>query len=235
VGQRRSALAVLLGALALAFALNGCGGERDETQSRAQSTVAQSEQTGPPKSAPRSLEAAKPAKQKSAGRRDSGKSRGSKANAAPLEVSGGGSEQFKAKGGDNSVQEYGSEAEETELREAAELVHSFYVARIAEEWGRVCSYLSKHALESFEQLAAQTPQLKGKGCAPILAALSEPLSPPLQRATTTVDAHALRHEGSQAFLIYTGPPGETIYSMPLSTEGGVWKVGALSGSALPGA
>ncbi len=56
--------------------------------------------------------------------------------------------------------------------------------------------------------------------APLLAALTEPLSPSLQHAATSVDAHALRHEGSQGFLIYTGRPQETVYSMPLTSKAG---------------
>ena len=131
------------------------------------------------------------------------------------------------------MQEYGSEAGEDELREAAEVVHSFYVARAAEEWAEACSYLSSAQIEALKQLATQAPQLKGKGCAAILAALTEPLPASLQRQATTVDAAALRHEGEQAFLIYTGPPGKTVYSMPLSLEGGAWKLAALSASALP--
>lgn len=235
MGQRRIPLAALLGALALALFLGGCGGGGDAVQSTTQNSATQRERTAPPKNEAQGRKATGPAKQKSANREDSGKGTGSRANAAPLQVSGGGSAQFEAKGGDNSVQEYGSEAQEAELREAAELVHSFYVARIAEEWERACTYLSKHALEGFEQLAAQAPQLKGKSCGQILDALTRPLSPALQRDATSVDAHALRHEGGQGFLIYTGPPHETVYSMPLNLEGGVWKLGALSASALPGA
>lgn len=231
MGQRRSALAILLGALAIALVPTGCGGG-EETQSSTQSSATRSETAGP-KSETQSAKNERPARQ-SAERKNSGKDKGSKANAAPLEVSGGGSARFEAKGGDNSVQEYGSEAQEAELREAAEEVHSFYVARIAEEWELACSYLSKHTTGGFEQLAAQTPQLRGKGCAQILAALTQPLSPALQRDATTIDAHSLRQEGSQGFLIYTGPPHEAVYSMPLDLEGGVWRLGAISASVLPG-
>lgn len=217
----------------LAALLPGCGGGGDEAQSSTQSSPTQSEHAAGPKSETQSSKSARP-KQRSADQKHPGKVQGSKANAAPLEVSGGGSEQFKVKGGDNSVQEYGEEAGEGELREAAQAVHSFYVARAAEEWAEACSYLAKRTIEGFEELAAKSPQLKGKSCAALLAALTEPLSASLQRQATTVDAAALRHEGEQAFLIYTGPPGKTVYSMPLSLEGGAWKLGALTASVLPG-
>jgi hypothetical protein len=158
-----------------------------------------------------------------------------KARVTPLEVSGGGSAQFKVSGADNSVQEFGSEAGESELSEAAAAVHAFYAARVSEEWARACSYLAKSTTAGLGQLAASSARLEGKGCAGALDALTKPLSPSLQRETTTVDAAALRHDGAQAFLIYTGPPGKTVYAMPLKLEGGEWKLGALSGAELPGA
>ncbi len=159
---------------------------------------------------------------------------GSSAHAVtPLKVSGGGSAQFRSKGGDNSIQEFGEEGGESELREAAEAVHAFYVARDAGEWAHACSYLSSSEVGQLEQLGAQSPQLKGKGCAAVLAAFTRPLSASLEREITAIDAGSLRQEGEQAFLIYYGPPGKTVYAMPLKQEDGVWKVGALSASALP--
>lgn len=227
--SQRGALTIVSLVLFGAF-LAGCGGG-NESQGSTQSSAAQSRQAPAPKGEVQSPKSTTPSQTSQVA---SGKDKGSRANAAPLKVSGGGSAQFEVKGGDNSVQEYGSEAEETELREAAEVVHSFYVARVAEEWARACAFLSKRTVEGFQQLAAQSPKLKGKDCAPLLAALTEPLSRSLQHAATTVDAHALRHEGDQGFLIYTGPPHETVYSIPLNLEGGKWKVGAVSASALPG-
>lgn len=151
--------------------------------------------------------------------------------ATPLEVSGGGSEQFRAKGGDNSIQEYGEEGDESELQEVAEIVHGFYVARAEEKWGTACSYLAKSNVEELEQLGAQSPQFKGGGCEPILEAFTRPLPPAVQREITSVDAGSFRRDGEQGFLIYYGP-GKTVYAMPMKDEGGSWKVAALSGSAL---
>ncbi|HEU4707520.1 MAG TPA: hypothetical protein VFS64_10050 [Solirubrobacterales bacterium] len=153
---------------------------------------------------------------------------------APLQVSGGGSAQFHVKGGDNSVQEYGEEAGEAELRQAAEATHSLFVANVRGEWARACSLLAADEQKSLEKLAAQSPQLRGKGCAPALAALTQPVPGSLAREITRVDAAGLRHEGEQAFLIYVGAPEGTVYAMPLRLEGGLWKPAAISGNALPG-
>ena len=230
---------VLLAALALAAALllAACGGGSGGSSSTSATTA-------PPPAAQQRGEVT--AKAEGAGQRQGakGKSQGGGSAGpegrhhvpvAPLKVSGGGSAQFKVKGGDNSVQEYGAEGGESELRQAAETVHSFYVARVAEEWSRACSYLAAHEVQSLEQLGSQSPQMKGKGCPAVLAAFTQQISPSLQRQLTTVDAAALRTEGEQAFLIYVGAPGRTVYAMPLRSEGGKWKVGALSASALPGA
>jgi hypothetical protein len=150
----------------------------------------------------------------------------------PLKVSGGGSEQFAVKGGDNSIQEFGEEADESELQEAAETVHGFFVTRAEGDWSAACSYLSKSMMEQLEQLAASSTQLENKGCASFLEAFTSPLSASTWREVTTVDAGSLRHDGEQAFLIYYGAPDKTVYAMPLAEEDGEWKVGALSGNAL---
>jgi len=150
----------------------------------------------------------------------------------PLKVSGGGSEQFVVKGGDNSIQEFGEEADESELQEAAEAVHAFFVTRAEGDWSAACSYLSKSMTEQLEQLAASSTQLQNKGCASFLEAFTSPLSASTWREVTTVDAGSLRHDGEQAFLIYYGAPDKTVYAMPLAEEDGEWKVAALSGNAL---
>jgi hypothetical protein len=149
----------------------------------------------------------------------------------PLKVSGGGAEQFRTKGGDNSIQEFGEESGGSELEEAAEAVHSFFVARATGDWESACGYLSKAMTEQLEQLAASSTSLKDKSCAPFLQAFTGKLSASAWQEATTVDAGSLRQEGEQAFLIYYGPE-KTVYAMPLVVEDGSFKVGALSGSAL---
>ncbi|HEX4463765.1 MAG TPA: hypothetical protein VH042_03890 [Solirubrobacterales bacterium] len=161
----------------------------------------------------------------------SGGSRGRKSVETPLEVSGGGSGQFRTKGGDNSIQEFGDESDESELQEAAEVVHGFYVARAAEEWDKACSYLAQPNVEQLEKLANQSAQSRGADCAGVLKAFTRPLPASVEREITTVDAGSLRREGEQGFLIYYGA-GHVKYAMPLREEGGSWKVTALSGTTL---
>ena len=149
---------------------------------------------------------------------------------APLKVSGGGSAQFRTKGGDNSIQEFGEEGE-SELQEVAETVHSFYVARGEENWDAACSYLAKPNVEQLVELVSQSPKFKGVGCGGALNAFTQPVPPAIEREITTVDAGSFRHENGQGFLIYFGPK-RAVYAMPMREEDGVWKVVALSGNAI---
>jgi hypothetical protein len=151
----------------------------------------------------------------------------------PLKVSGGGSEQFVVKGGDNSIQEYGEEKDESELEEAAEAVHGFFVARATGDWKKACGYLSKAMLEQLEQLAASSTTLKDKSCASFLEAFTTELSAASWRELTTVDAGSLRQKDEQAFLIYYGAE-KAVYAMPLNVENGEFKVGALAGNPIGG-
>lgn len=153
---------------------------------------------------------------------------------AQLEVSAGGSAQFHVKGGDNSIQDYGEEAGESELRQAAEAMHAFFVASVRGEWERACGLLATDEQKSIESAAAQSPQLRGKGCAEALAAFTRPVPNSVAVEITTVDATSLRHEDEQGFLIYVGAPESTVYAMPLHLEGGAWKLSGISGVALPG-
>jgi hypothetical protein len=149
----------------------------------------------------------------------------------PLKVSGGGAEQFQIKGGDNSIQEFGEESDESELEEAAETVHSFFVARALGDWKGACAYLSKSMSEQLKKLASSSTELEDKSCASFLEAFTGKLTASEWRETTVVDAGSLRTDDEQAFLIYYGPD-KTIYAMPLTEEDGAFKVGALAGNPL---
>lgn len=150
---------------------------------------------------------------------------------APLKVTGGGSAQYRVKGGDNSIQDFGEESGESELEEAAAALHDFYVARAEEDWPAACSHLSKTVSRQLEQLASQSGKLAGKECDAILSALTPPLPPKVQVELTTVDAGSLRTEGERGFLIYRGTE-DTTYAIPMTQEGGAWKVGALAATPI---
>lgn len=228
---------LLLAAVAavLAIGLAACGDDGDDTTATtpADSKSAQEKhKASEDKSAGKSKKKRKAAESQQS-KPSSGGSSSASAHAAvpPLKVSGGGSAQFRAKGGDNSIQNFGEESGESELQGAAEALHDFYVARGTEDWARACSYLTKSMAKQFEALASRSPQMKGKGCPAVLNALTRHLPPSIERQVTKVDAVSLRREDDQSFLIYRGEEG-TVYAIPMTEEDGEWKVAGLAGTPL---
>lgn len=150
---------------------------------------------------------------------------------APLKVTGGGSDQYRTPGGDNSIQNFGEEGEESELEEAATVLHDYLVARAGEDWTAACASLASTVTDQLNVLASRSGQLEGKGCAAILGALTPPLPAAVRRESTIVDAGSLRLEDERAFLIYGGAKG-TVYAVVMEQEDGAWKVGTLSATPI---
>lgn len=146
------------------------------------------------------------------------------------EDSGGGSDQFKVKGGDNSVQEFGSEGSDADLQAAATALHGFLDARAERNWAAACGYLAGSARQSLSQ--ALPGAENAATCAAGMAALSGKVPTATLREAAQADVGALRTEGDRSFLIYRAPPEGTIYAMPMSRQGDNWKVAALSGLPL---
>jgi hypothetical protein len=222
-GKRIAALLAAAALLAFAGLLSSCGSSGSDSGSTATKASGETEA-------------------EAGGKGDSGKSQPSKPKdgegeaepnhavpVAPLQVSGGGSGQFRVRGGDNSIQEFGDEASESELEEAATALHDFYVARAREEWRRACANLSQAVAAQLEQLAEEAKQGQ-VSCPTALATITPGLGPRLTRETTAVDAGSLRREGDRGFLIYRDGEG-TVYAINMADEDG-WKVGALAGVPL---
>jgi hypothetical protein len=163
-----------------------------------------------------------------------------KVKVAPLHVSGGGSKPFVTEGGDNSIQEYGEEASGSELAEAAEALHNYYVAFSKDDWVTACSYLSKSLREGLEQLGSQGKDGAKLSCEEVSASFYANRSSAARHELTIVDAVSLRREGEQAFLIYHGAEYDTgsaygpsdLYSMSMKQEDGAWKMGLAIGSTM---
>ncbi len=230
-GIFRNVFAAALVAL-LALVLGACGGDDETTSS--QDTTAQQEQGSTGKG-----ETAQPGKggdERVGGGSGAAKGAGTGGQASapidpvPLEVSGGGSEQFRVKGGDNSIQAWGEESDGSQLEAAAAQVHGFYVARANEEWAKACEYLGAPLLQQLREFAAQSG--KEIPCPQMLKMLTRhPLPASVRREATIVDAGSLRIGEDNSFLIYRGVD-RTVFAMPVVEEDGAWKVTLLSPTTL---
>jgi hypothetical protein len=223
-----AALAVLL----LAIALSACGGgDSSSTTTTATEAAGKSQAQSKPDAAA-SKPAGKPAGPKSGGQSEPKESSSTKFVPKHHEDTGGGSKQFRVKGGDNSIQEYGDEEGGSEFEAAAAALHDFLDARAAGDWPAACEYMSKRVIESFNEMSSQSNPGKKLGCAKILEVLINPAAKQLmKKEAAKADVGSLRVEGKQGFLLYTAP-GSGAQAMPMENEGGTWKVASIAGTPL---
>lgn len=244
-------LVAVIAVLLLAIGLAACGGGGDDSSSTAGQATTQAESgSGEGNSSQGADKSGKETKSGSgSGSQAAGKSDGGDGSSAggsssgggkkasefvpkPHSDSGGGSSQYKTKGGDNSIQEYGQEAEGSEFEAAATALHNFLDARAEENWAAACEYLSQTTKDGFQKLAAQAKPGIDTSCGGILEALTNPEAKQAIKAEAEqADARSLRTEGERGFLIYTATEG-TAFSMPMVNEGGAWKVASLAGSPI---
>jgi hypothetical protein len=224
-------LAVALAAFLLAAGLAACGGGDSSSSTTAAADQGNAEGTSSQDASKKSDGEGKPGP---GGEGQSGYSGPGASDFTPERHSdsGGGSKQFVVKGGDNSVQEFGEEADTTEFDAAAVALHNFLDARAAGNWAAACGYMSKDIAESLEKLAAQAKQGGDRSCAGIIEKLTNPAAMSAMKAEAEkADVGSLRIEGERAFLIYTGTDG-TVLAMPMANESGDWKVASLAGAPL---
>lgn len=147
--------------------------------------------------------------------------------------SGGGAAQFRSKGGDNSIQEFGAEGGSAERADAAAVLHAYLDARAAGRWEDACSYLAAEVIATLEQFGSTYgAEKKLEGCPDILQALTSGAGTAGLRAMADVDVGSLRFEGERGFLLYHGPQGVD-FAMPVTVEAGEWKLAAPEASPLP--
>jgi hypothetical protein len=152
----------------------------------------------------------------------------SESRVTPLDIDGGGSAQFRVKGGDNSIQDSGREADRAELRLAALAAHDYFAALAQEEWSEACGRLAPATAEAASRLAASP---KASGCGAALAVLFSPVTAAEGREATVVDAASLRRKGGHGFLLYRGAKGKP-YFISLDLLHGKWAVSSLSPTGL---
>jgi hypothetical protein len=145
--------------------------------------------------------------------------------------SGGGSEQFLVKGGDNSIQEYGDEATGSEFAVAAAALHRYLDARAAGAWTAACGSLARPLIAQLVEVAA------GQGgvstCPKALKAISADVAPDVLREAARVDVAALRVEGATGVLLLRNEAGDG-YFIAMVRKGDRWKVAAPAASPLQG-
>jgi hypothetical protein len=226
---------LLTGALvaALMLALAACGGSGDSSSS--QSTATDSTQSTTAPSGEGSSDG-NGANQKQGGDENgSANDQGGSSQDSSAGNRSGSAErsaEFRTPGGDNSIQNYGEEADTSELQEAEDAIVNYLDARAKANWAKSCEYLAALATEPLEKLAESSPKLKGKDCGAIVGALSAQVPKSALASPVTEGIASVRFQGDRGFALFHGPQGARFF-MPLVKEDGEWKVGSLVASEFP--
>jgi len=139
------------------------------------------------------------------------------------------SEVPQAKGGDNSIQGFGSEAGQAERIAAARVLSAYLEAYAKGDARTACALLSS----GVNQFLAQgiTPGGSGpKGCEPTLARLTAGIAGQAKELSE-IRLLSLRVDGDRAFAIYEDA-AKRILAQAMAREGGAWKVAAVAGTPL---
>jgi hypothetical protein len=133
--------------------------------------------------------------------------------------------------GDTSIQNFGQAATGPDSSSAEAAVHGYLTARAAGDYSRACSYLSEAFQQQLAQLGSNLDKDKSSTCATTLQAMSASLPAQVRHDLGVVRVTAVRVSGDRAFVLYRGAHGVKSF-IPVSKQGGSWRVAALAGSNL---
>lgn len=150
----------------------------------------------------------------------------------PLALFACGEDEEPAQGKSKAPGQFGSELAGVEARRAVATLRGYLDARAQGRWARACSYLTASTRDLVEQ-AASSERISGTDCPSYIAASSEKLLPAQRAALERAIVGSVRGDGERGHVLYQ-VPGDGERAMPIrATEGGSWKLAALSGTPVP--
>jgi hypothetical protein len=131
-------------------------------------------------------------------------------------------------GGEEDVEEFGSEAEGAD-KDAVFTAEQRYLSAVAgRDYAEACALLSKSLTGSLEALVKPGRKLV---CRQVLGRLLSPTASRVSAQQADGDVVRVRVEGDRGIVVFRAP-GARLWAMPLSLEGGAWKVTSLGASIL---
>lgn len=138
----------------------------------------------------------------------------------------------RSEGGDNSVQDFGSEASEADRAAAGRTLAAYYDALAKGDTDEACTLLASRTRQSIEQTLKRLPTQGNGGSLPTTC-------PQILKLTGNAGAAqlhlsellSLRQQDDNAFLIYRAGDGK-VYAMPMTEEDGGWKVAGVAAAAV---
>jgi hypothetical protein len=132
-------------------------------------------------------------------------------------------------GAERSIEEFGTEASGSDRAGLLASFRGYLDALAAREYASACSRLSAGVQRSLNQLL---PKSQRAGvCSAALPRLLSPTASAVARSQARGTVTKVRMQGDRGFVVYHAP-GAKLYQMPMSREGGAWKLGLVTGSVL---
>jgi hypothetical protein len=210
---RATPVSSALAALLVAASLAGCGSGSDTS------------------SIPTSASGAETAPQPEGGRpAGNGSSDGGGGTAAERDSDSkpGSKSESHFEGGEEDVEEFGTEAEGA-AKDAAFAAEQRYLSAVAgRDYAEACTLLSKSLTGSLEAMVKPGRKL---ACGQILGRLLSPTASRVSAQQAEGEVFKVRVEGDRAIVVFRAP-GARLWALPLSREGGAWKVTTLGASIL---
>jgi hypothetical protein len=226
----RRTLFALLVAAALTVAATGCGSDSDSTSP---STAAESPQSAPgetPEDATTTEESEGEPEQdfreSPPQRPDDGSGQEPAPASKPEEIAR--AQREEGESGDQSIQEFGSEADEEEEAEVVGAMRSFVTSMRDGDFEAVCDGLNAKMRQQMEVfLKAQKEQASAGGCPQLLRQLIP--DPERKKAQRILDGVVtrVRIDGDNAFVLVK-PPGEGVNYFVLTREEDKWGATSLA-------
>lgn len=133
--------------------------------------------------------------------------------------------EFIVPGGDNVVQEFGTEASPAERRQVSSMIEAWMRARAAGDWDEECRYLHEKKIESAIAAAQQFSQRK-VDCAAALKTLSGLPGAASRKNTMSEPVASLRIGEGHGYAQYHGREGRD-WIVAVRRQDGSWKISEL--------
>jgi hypothetical protein len=137
---------------------------------------------------------------------------------------------FRRPGADNSIPDFGSEADTGVRAAATAALNAYLAARAGGQWSKSCSYLGA-AIDRQVAAFVKASQGRAPNCPALLRTVTEQ-SPDAASGPLRSPLAAFRVEGDKGFALFYGPHRQP-YMIPMVREGGSWKVNQLDPVAYP--
>lgn len=144
--------------------------------------------------------------------------------------SDGGRRARPPRGGEESFEAYGSEAEGSTRAALLGAFTNYLGAIAAEDPAKACGFLSARVKGSLARLAPKGSR-RGVGCPRVLPALLSAGAARIARQQVNGTVTKVRVEDGQAFVLFRAP-GAKLYQLTMVSEGGRWKTATVVASVL---